>query len=322
MRWLSRKLATSIAVLGMLAAAIPAHAQQYPEKPIRVIVPWAAGGTSDLSMRKLAELVSRELGQPLVVENKPGATGVSGLTELAASAPDGYTLALATGATVFIAPNVREIAFNPLTDLTPIINYSGSYHGVLVRDESPWQTLDDLLAAAKETPKAITYATSGSYDGAHFSMLVAGKLTDTEFVNVPFSGSATAMTALLGGHVAFGVMSGFAPQVGSENLRLLALLDGDRMQEFPDVPTLREAGIDWEYPSIMGVVGPKGLPEDILSTLEGTFLAAAGSAEFQEYMATIQMPTRIQDGAAFTDVIERESARYAQAAQEYGIGSN
>ena len=320
MSWFSRAL-TSIAGVAMLMSVSAARAD-YPEKPVRVIVPWAAGGTSDLSMRKLAELVSRKLGQPFVVENKPGATGVTGLSELAGSAPDGYTLALATGATVFIAPNVRQVAFDPLSDLTPIMNYSGSYHAVVVRSEAPWKTLDELLAVAKEAPNTVTYATSGSYDGAHFSMLVASELSGAAFVNVPFSGSATAMTALLGGHVAFGVMSGFSSQVNAGKLRLLALLDGDRMPEFPDVPTLKEDGIDWEYPSIMGVVGPKAMPDDLRGKLEETFLEAAGSTEFQDYMVTIQMPMRIQDGATFTGVIERESARYKKAAEDLGIARN
>lgn len=319
MRGVASRLPALLAsgLLALLALTPPAAA--FPDKPIRVIVPWGAGGTSDLSMRKIGEIAARSLGQPVVVENKAGASGVVGMAEMAKAAPDGHTIALATGATVFIAPNLRPVPFDPLKDLTPIINYSGSYHGVVVPANSPWKTLDDLLADAKSKPGVLTFATAGTYDGAHFAMLVISRLKDLRFVHVPFQGGATAMTALLGQHVSFGVMSGFTEQVRAGKLRLLALLDGDRMPEFPDVPTLREAGIDWEYPSIMGVVGPANLAPAARARLEKAFTDAAATDEFRSYMTTIQMPMRVMSGKEFDEMLRRESARYRQAAADYGI---
>ncbi|BBK42963.1 hypothetical protein STVA_29830 [Allostella vacuolata] len=312
-----RRLALGLAGLLLLALAPPVQA--FPDKPIRVIVPWGAGGTSDLSMRKIGEIAGRGLGQPVVIENKPGASGVVGMAEMARAAPDGHTLALATGATVFIAPNLRTVPFDPLKDLTPIMNYSGSYHGVVVPAAAPWTTLDELLADARAKPGTLTFGTAGTYDGAHFAMLVISRLKDLKFVHVPFQGSATATTAVLGRHVSFGVLSGFAEQVRAGQFRLLALLDGDRMPEFPEVPTLREAGVDWEYPSIMGIVGPAGLAPAARERLEKAFTEAAATEEFRSYMATIQMPMRVMDGKAFDGMLRRESARYKQAAVEYGI---
>lgn len=312
---LSRLLATGL--LALLPIAAPAAA--FPDKPIRVIVPWGAGGTSDLSMRKIGEIAARSLGQPLVVENKPGASGVIGMAEMAKAAPDGYTIALATGGTVFIAPNLRQVPFDPLKDLTPIINYSGSFHGVVVPADSPWKTLDDLLADAKSKPGVLTFATAGTFDGAHFAMLVVSRLKGLRFVHVPFQGGATAMTALLGQHVSFGVISGFTEQVRAGKLRLLALLDGDRMPEFPNVPTLREAGIDWEYPSIMGIVGPANLAPAVRAKLEKVFTDATSTEEFRAYMTTIQMPMRVMSGKVFEEMLRRESARHRQAAVDYGI---
>ncbi|MCC7271870.1 MAG: tripartite tricarboxylate transporter substrate binding protein [Alphaproteobacteria bacterium] len=302
-----------------LLLAVGAAGAAYPEKPIRVIVPWGAGGTSDLSMRKIGEIAARDLGQPVVIENKPGATGVVGMAEMAKAAPDGYTLALATGATVFIAPSLRPVPFDPLKDLTPIINYSGSFHGVVVPADAPWKSLAELLADARAKPGVLTYATSGTYDGAHFAMLVIGRTQDLKLVNVPFQGGATALTAVLGRHVSFGVLSGFSEQVRAGRLRLLALLDGDRMPEFPSVPTLREAGIDWEYPSIMGVVGPAGLAPAVRARLEKSFAEAAATEEFQAYMRTIQMPMRVVPGKAFEEMLGRELLRYRKAAADYGI---
>ncbi|MGE0719294.1 MAG: tripartite tricarboxylate transporter substrate binding protein, partial [Alphaproteobacteria bacterium] len=217
------RLSTSlIAALVGAALAFVQPAAAFPDKPIRVIVPWGAGGTSDLSMRKIGEIAARSLGQPIVVENKPGASGVVGMAEMAKAAPDGHTLALATGATVFIAPNLRAVPFDPLKDLTPIINYSGSYHAIVVPADSPWKKLDDLLADAKAKPGVLTFATAGTFDGAHFAMLVISRLRELKFVHVPFQGGATAMTALLGRHVSFGGMSGFTEQVRAGQLRLLA----------------------------------------------------------------------------------------------------
>ena len=308
---------SGLLALAMLALAQPAAA--FPDKPIRVIVPWGAGGTSDLSMRKIGEIAARSLGQPVVIENKPGASGVIGMAEMAKAAPDGHTLALATGATVFIAPNLRAVPFDPQKDLTPVINYSGSYHGIVVPAESPWKSLDDLLADAKAKPGVLTFATAGTYDGAHFAMLVISRLKDLKFVHVPFQGGPTAMTALLGRHVSFGGMSGFAEQVRAGKLRLLALFDGDRMPEFPEVPTLREAGVDWEYPSIMGIVGPAGLAPAARARLEKVFSDAANTEEFKAYMATIQMPMRVMSGKEFEEMLQRELMRYRQAAVDYGI---
>jgi tripartite-type tricarboxylate transporter receptor subunit TctC len=303
----------------LLLAATPDAARAFPDKPIRVIVPWGPGGTSDLSMRKIAEISARSLGQPIVVENKPGASGIIGMAEMVKTAPDGHTLALATGATVFIAPTVRAVPFDPMKDLTPIMNYSGSFHGIVVPAESPWQTIDQLLADAKSKPGVLTYATSGTYDGAHFAMLVISRLRDVKLQNVPFTGGATALTAVLGRHVSFGVLAGFAEQVQAGKLRLLALLDGERMPEFPAVPTLREAGIDWEYPSIMGIVAPPGLPAAVRQKLEASFTASARTEEFQQFMSKIQMPMRIVAGPAFEQTIRREFARYSNAANEFGI---
>jgi tripartite-type tricarboxylate transporter receptor subunit TctC len=309
--------------LGALAAAAfltpMAAGAAWPEKTIRIIVPWGAGGTSDLSMRKLAEITARSLGQPIVVENKPGASGTIGMAEMAKAPADGYTLALATGATVFIAPNLRATPFDPAKDITPIMNYSGSYHGIVVPADSPWKSVDDLLAEAKAKPGVLTYATSGTYDGAHFGMLVISRLKDVRFVHVPFTGGATAMTAVLGRHVSFAVQAGFSEQVKAGKLRLIGLLDGDRMAEFPEAPTLREIGIDWEYPSIMGIVGPARLPPAVRSRLETALLEAARTKEFQDYMQTIQMPMRLADSKEFEAVIQREFARYGKAAAEYGI---
>lgn len=317
---MNRPLRNWIHLLAVVLGLSPAVGQaEFPERSIRIIVPWGAGGTSDLSMRKLASIVSRDVRQPIIIENKPGATGVVGTSELARAPADGYTLALATGATVFIAPNLRPIPFDPVKDLTPILNYSGSYHGIVVPVDASWRTLDELLADARTRSSPLTYATSGTYDGAHFAMLVVGRLKGVKLVNVPFQGGATALTALLGRHVSFAVLAGFSEQVRTGKLRLIALLDGDRMQEFPDVPTLREVGIEWEYPSIMGVVGPAGMPAPVRSRLESAFFKAASTPEFKEYMTSIQMPMRLVDGKRFDEQIRREFARYGKAAAEYGI---
>lgn len=315
--------ALTVASFALAVAAAPlggAFAQDFPQKPIHVIVPWAPGGTTDLSVRKLAEVAEGILGQPVVVENRPGGTGSNGTDAVVNSAKDGYTLASVTAAPIMIVPVTRKVAYDPLTDLVPIMNYSGSFHAIVVPADSPYQSLEDLVAFGKESPGVATFATSGVHDGSHFSVLYVEDESGAKFTNVPFNGGATAIAAVLGKHVSFGALAGWADYVRSGQLRALAVLDGFRDPTFPDVPTLRELGYDWEYSSIMGLMAPEGTPEAVVGTLETAFVEAADTQEFKDFLASINLPERYMDRAEFTDMLQRSLPFYREMATELGIG--
>lgn len=310
----------SLALAAMAASLGATSAQDFPQKPIHIIVPWAPGGTTDLSARKLSEIAEGILGQPVVVENRPGGTGTNGIDGVVNSTPDGYTLASVTAAPIMIVPVTRKVAYDPLTDLVPIMNYSGSFHAIVVPSEAPYQTLDDLVAFGKENPGVSTFATSGVHDGAHFSVLYVEDKSGAKFTNVPFNGGATAIAAVLGRHVSFGALAGWADYVRSGQLRALAVMDGFRDPNFPDVPTLRELGYDWEYSSIMGLMAPKGTPDEVVGTLEAAFIQAAETEEFKEFLAGINLPERMMDRAEFSAMLNRSLPFYRKMATELGIG--
>jgi tripartite-type tricarboxylate transporter receptor subunit TctC len=288
---LSLSLAT---VLGLAGAGVAAAG--FPERPIRLVVPWGAGGLSDISVRKLAALASGELGQPVVIENHPGASGTLGTQLAVKAAPDGYTLLMASATPMLLQPLLRDARADLVKDLTPVMNYGGAYNAIVVTGGSPYRTLADLIAAGRSKPGSISYATAGNLDFGHLAILVVERKTGARFVQVPFSGGPTALTTLLGGHVDFAVVSNVGEYVRSGKLRPVGVIEDARMPDAPQAPTLREAGIDWAAPTVMGVVAPAGLPAPVKARLEDAFLRAARSQEFAAYMREIQMPLRVRDG--------------------------
>jgi tripartite-type tricarboxylate transporter receptor subunit TctC len=309
----------ALALTASVATAGSVLAQDFPTKPIRIVVPWAPGGTTDLSCRKLAQIAEGILGQPIVVENRPGATGTNGIDDVVRSPADGYMLASVTAAPIMIVPVTRDIGYDPLTDLVPIMNYSGSFHGIVVPAESPWQSFEELVAFGKDNQGVATYATSGTYDGSHFSVLYVEDQSGAKFTNVPFTGGATAIAAVLGRHVSFGVLAGWADHVRNGDLRLLGVVDGFRDPTFPDAPTLREMGYDWEYSSIMGLMAPAGTPEDVVQKLETAFIEAAETAEFKGFLASINLPERYMDRAEMGAMLQRSLPFYAEMVEQLGI---
>jgi tripartite-type tricarboxylate transporter receptor subunit TctC len=292
---------------------------EYPTKPIKIIIPWGPGGTTDLSCRKLSLIAEKALGQPLVVTNKPGATGTNGTNEVVHSKPDGYTIACVTAAPIMIVPNIRNIKYDPIKDLRSIMNYSGSYHGVVVPHEAQWKSFEELIEFGKKKPGLATYATAGTYDGSHFSMIYVEDKSGAKFTHVPFIGGATARAAVMGRHVSFAVVAGWADHVKNGDLRLLAVVDGNRDPNFSYAPTLREGGYDWEYSSIMGFMAPTKTPDEVVSKLEKTFLEASATKEFQDFMKSINMPMRVLNAKEFGQLINSTVPFYGEMAKKLGI---
>ncbi len=274
----------------VLAAPLLARAQSYPNKPITLICPWPAGGTTDLHLRKVGELASRHLGQPIIIENRPGGSGMNAPVNMAKNArPDGYTISQLV-ITAFRMPHMQKVDWDPLTDFTYILGLAGYTFGVVVKADSPFKSFRDVIAYAKANPGKLSYATPGPGTSLHLAMEEVAARTGVTFLHVPFKGYADGATALMGGHVMLQVDStGWARLVDAGNLRLLATL-GDKRTRW-NAPTMRELGIDTVSNSPYGLVGPKGMPATIVKALHDAFKRAS---EDPENLKTLQQLDMVQ----------------------------
>src|SRR5215213_5939537 len=263
--------------LGVAALYWPAAAQRrFPDRPVRVLVPWAPGGTTDVEMRALCDAASKRLGQPVVVDNKPGAGGILGAQALAGGTrPDGYVLAQMP-VSVFRYPQMAaKPPFDPMRDFTWIIQLTGYLFGVVVRAEAPWRDFREFLAYAKDNPGKVTYGTPGVGTSLHITMEQIAEQRGIDWVHVPFRGTAENLQALLGGQIdATADASGWGELVKDGRLRLLVTWGAERAKRFPDVPTLREQGIDIVSASPYGLAGPKGMDPGVVRVLHDAFKEA------------------------------------------------
>lgn len=255
-------------------AAVAQSPALFPTRPITLWVPWPPGGATDLTMRLLADLAARQLGQKIIVENRPGAGGTLAMPILQQAAPDGYTLAQMPQP-VFRAPWVQKLSWDPIRDTTPIIQVSGVTFGIVVPSASPLRSLDDLLAWAEKHPGELTVATNGVGTTPHLVMDELLGRRKRAYVHVPYKGTAEQMVAVSSGQVMVGVNSnGFAPFVDGGKLRLLVTFGGERTKRWPQVPTLKELGHGIVATSPYGLAGPRGLPEAVVQALHTAFKAA------------------------------------------------
>ena len=280
----------------LAAVSTGAQAAAYPERSITFICPWPAGGTADATMRALCVAAGRHLGQPMVLENRAGASGMLGLKALASAKPDGYTVGqIPISVTRF--SQLGSVSVDPMKDLTYLVRTSGQTFGIAVRAESPWKTLKELVAQAKAQPGKVTYGTSGLGSAAHVGMEEFAMVAGVQFNAIPYKGGAPALQDLLGGQIdALADSSSWAPHVKSGKLRLLATWGEKRTQEFPEVQTLREQGFDVVVDAPNGVGAPKGLDPAIERRLREAFRAAVESPEFTAACNKIDAPVLYLDG--------------------------
>jgi len=280
--------------LGGLAAASlasPALAQaRFPERPIRLICPWGAGGPTDIQMRALGEAAARRLGQPVIVENRAGAGGVLGPQQLLQERPDGYVLSQMP-IIVFRHPQMAARAlFNPLEDFTYVIHVTGYLFGTVVRADAPWRTLAEFLDHAKANPGRVNYGTPGVGTSLHITMEQIAVQRGIDWTHVPFRGWAENAQALLGGQIqASADSSGWAELVRGGQLRLLATWGAARAKRFPDAPTLRESGVDIVSASPYGLAGPKGMAPEVVRVLHDAFKDALFDPAHQAVLERFDM---------------------------------
>jgi tripartite-type tricarboxylate transporter receptor subunit TctC len=268
-----RRVVASLASL-CSGAALAQSAESFPQHPITLWVPWPAGGATDITMRLLAEIAGRQLGQRVVIENRSGAGGTLAMPVLQTAAPDGYTIAQLPQ-TVFRAPWMQKVLWDPIRDTTPIIQLSGVTFGLLTHPGSGIRTLDDIFAFARTHPSALTVATNGVGTTPHLLMDQLMGAKGLTYTHIPYKGTAQQMVELAAGQVDVGInSSGFAPHVDGGRLRLIAVFSEQRSKRWPNTPTVTELGFPLAATSPYGLAGPKGVPPAIVRTLHDAFKAA------------------------------------------------
>ena len=309
----------------MLGAATPAaHAQPaWPTKAITMIVPFPPGGLADLVARPVAEAMSRELGQPVVIENKAGAGGGIGMGLAAKAKPDGYTVLMALSSFTII-PEADAVLARPamfaLTDLRPIARYTADPTVLAVRADAPWKTVQQFVDDAKKRPGAINYGSSGSYGTMHVPMEILSQNAGIKMTHIPFTGAGPAVVALLGGQID-AVSSGPATvlqQVKAGKLRVLGHWGTAPLAALPDAPSLKDAGFNAEYAQWSGLFIPSGVPEAIAQRLRAAAKVAALDAKVKEVILNAGSPVQYQDSPEFEKYVQADATRMSAVVKRIG----
>ena len=294
------KFMQTTALTGAMILVAGAAMAEYPEKPIEVVVGFSAGGGTDVMARTAAPFIEKYLGQgaSLVVKNIPGASGQIGITEVANAEPDGYTIGTFNLPGMMARTIDREADYDR-DSFTYLANVVNDPNVIVTSKSSGLDTLDKLMADAKENPGAVTVAMSSLGGDDHFALIKLQNLTETEYTIVPFKGSAPARTALLGGHVAMGVLNISEVAEFQEELNVLGVATTERSDFAPDLPTFSEQGLELVNGSMRGFVAPAGLPEDVENKLLDAFTKLADDPEFLQAMAATANPVEVVTGDDF-----------------------
>lgn len=309
---LTRVPAICILLLAVVGVGSAFPSEIYPSRPITMICGWGAGGMMDLSIRALCKASEKELGQPIIVENKAGAAGVIAKTYVAKAKPDGYTAGVTVTSTYIMQPHIRKTSYDPLSDITDIMTYARYVTGFAVRSDAPWNSIEDVIAYAKKNPGKFTYAHGGVGTTQHITMEWIAIKQGIKWTQVPFKSGPEAVAAALGGHTD-GVTQGPAdvlPHIKAGKLKMLLALNEARWPELPNVPTVLEK-FQFSILSYLGIYGPKGLPEPIRQKLENVFKNAMKDSSFIETLRQFQVEEAYLSGKDY-------SAKWRSQYQEMG----
>jgi len=319
---LRRAALTLAAALPLLAGGITHAEDTWPSRPVRVVVPYGPGGAVDVATRKMAQMLSTQTGQSFIVENKPGATGTIGVSQVARAAPDGYTL-VANDTTYSLLPHIfKQLPFDPTKDLQPISAFVFAPMALAVSHDSPYRTLDDLIAQARATPNMITYGSGGPGTTPHFAAEGLALATNVKFMHVPFKGAAEATQAVLGRVIDFQFASttGLMGAVQGGKLRLLAVSGDKRLAVLPDVPTFTEAGVkDFGVVNWTGLWTPQGTPRAVTERLQREIAKAMASEEIKTFATQMGAEARVADAAEFSRILSDSSAMWGKVARNIGF---
>jgi tripartite-type tricarboxylate transporter receptor subunit TctC len=315
-----------LAVLTALAVAIavpPAAAQDYPSRPITLIVPYAAGGGNDVMARIVAEKMSKTLGQQVVVENRGGAGGSIATRQIAKAAPDGYTLGLGGTGTLAINPTLYgNVGYDPRKDFAPVGLIATSALVVVVHPSLPVRTIPDLIALAKKEPGKLTFASAGTGSGIHLAAEYFATLAGIKLTHVPYKGSGPALTDLIGGHVSM-YFSSLPPAVGlmkEGKVRALAVTGAKRSPLFPDLPTIGEFYPGYDVTIWLGLFAPAGTPAAIVTKLREEVQKALREPELANRLnVTGSLEPLLASPQEFAALIQKDYEKYGKLVKEIGI---
>ncbi|MES3012033.1 MAG: tripartite tricarboxylate transporter substrate binding protein [Pseudomonadota bacterium] len=307
------------AALVVPAFGLQAQADTFPVKPIKLVIAFPAGGPTDITMRALADNASKILGQPVVVENKPGAGGTLPAQGLQTAPADGYTLAqIPLG--VFRLPYTTKISWDPVKDISYVLNVTGYAFGLVVPADSQLRTWTHFVAWAKANPGKLSYGSTGTLTSPHLTMELVAQKLGLELLHVPYKGSADLMQAVLGGHVmAASDSTGFAPQVEAGRLRVLNTWGAERLAKFPDAPTLKELGLDIVQNSPFGIGAPKGTPPAVVKRLHDAFKQAMEMDSYKTALGRYDMVPMYMGTAQYGKFAESTYATEKALVEKLGL---
>ena len=316
-----RHLLQSAAALAvpLLSAQVAAQAPSFPTRAIKLVIAFPAGGPTDITMRVLADNASKILGQPVIVENKPGAGGTLPALQLQSSAADGYTVGqIPLG--VFRLPYTTKINWDPVKDITDVLNVTGYAFGVVVPADSPLKTWADFVAWAKANPGKLSYGSTGTMTSPHLTMELIAQKLGLDLLHVPYKGSADLMQSIMGNNImAAADSTGFAPQVQAGKLRVLNTWGAERLVKFPDAPTLKELGLDIVQNSPFGIGAPKGTAPAVVKRLHDAFKQAMEQDNYKTALARYDMVPIYMNSADYTRFAQETFLREKALVEKLGL---
>lgn len=313
----------SIAALGLSTGLMSLPAQAYPDRPVELVVAYAPGGTTDTIARILAAELSERLGQPVVVENRPGATGQIGSQYVAGAEPDGHVLQIAVQTTHAVAPTFYgNIGYDPVKDFTAIGRVVGAPLVLITAPKMEVNNVQELIEWISARPGEVSYATGGTGDGSHMAALFFNNLTDLDPQYIPHQGEGPAVPQVIGGHLPymFVLVPTGAPFVKEGQAKALAVTGEERSQALPEVPTMQEAGLeDYAMETWWGIFGPAGMPQDVVDQLNAELNEIVTDPEVVERITNLGFEVRSGTPEQFTQFVKDENERWGRIIKEEGL---
>ena len=319
----SRFAALAAALLLLLPSA--AHAQPYPNRPIKIIVPFAPGGFTDVVARIIQQQLSQSIGQPVIIENRPGAGSTIGTDFVAKAKPDGYTLVMVS-TTHVISPHLyKTLPYDPLKDFTPVMKLVEGPYVMVIHPSLPAKSVGELVALAKAEPGKIDYASSGNGSAQHLVGALFSQMSGAQITHVPYKGSNQAMQDVLGGQVklSFVGMPNALPNLASGKLKALAVTTRKRSPDLPDVPTLDEAGVTGYDATIwLGLLAPPGTPRDVVAKLHSEMAKVLSTPEARRLMGSAGVDVSVSSGEELAKLLQVEMERWGKVVRATGATVN
>jgi tripartite-type tricarboxylate transporter receptor subunit TctC len=307
--------------LSMTSSFAFAQSGNFPNRPIKIIIPFPPGNTTDIMTRMIAPKLQEALGQTVVVENKAGASGTIGMDFVAKSKPDGYTIAASQGGNMVVLPHTsKTIPYNPIKDFAPIALSTTNYLVVINNKDVPFKTVGEMIAWAKANPGKLTVGSNGEGGFPHLTFEHLAKAADFTFTHVPYKGSAAVITDMAGGQVMLGIdgVSGPTPHIRSGLIKLLAVTNKVRVKDWPNTPAVAETVTGWDSNGWFGYSAPAGTPKEIVQRLNTEINKAMKSPEIVEQMAQYGLTVVAESPEYFAQELLKDYNKYGKLVKDIG----